>query len=77
MCIMQCVVDFDYRSFLFCRANNKDSQLLQFWKGADFGYVLERREEMKLMCVPETKVIICTVTFTKISHFHFLSEFSR
>lgn len=34
---------------------DKGSQLQEFWKGADFGYVLERRKEMKYMCAPENE----------------------
>ena len=41
--------------YLF-RANDKESQLLNFWQGADFGYVSERRKEMKRMCAPENEV---------------------
>ncbi|KAH3892497.1 EGF domain-specific O-linked N-acetylglucosamine transferase-like isoform X2 [Dreissena polymorpha] len=36
-------------------AQAKEDQLAQFWKGADFGYVLERRNEMTVYCAPETE----------------------
>ena len=42
--------------FFAYRTKDKGSQLQEFWKGADFGYVLERRKEMKYMCAPENEV---------------------
>ncbi|XP_048739593.2 EGF domain-specific O-linked N-acetylglucosamine transferase-like isoform X2 [Ostrea edulis] len=33
---------------------DKASQLELFWKSVDFGYVLERRRELKTICVPRT-----------------------
>lgn len=36
-------------------ASTKEDQLNQFWKGADFGYILERRKEMKLFCLPKSQ----------------------
>ncbi|XP_053377294.1 EGF domain-specific O-linked N-acetylglucosamine transferase-like [Mercenaria mercenaria] len=36
-------------------SSTKEDQLDQFWKGADFGYVLERRKEMKQFCVPKSQ----------------------
>ncbi|XP_060562426.1 EGF domain-specific O-linked N-acetylglucosamine transferase-like isoform X2 [Ruditapes philippinarum] len=36
-------------------ANTKEDQIDQFWKGADFGYVQERRNEMKAFCVPKSQ----------------------
>ncbi|XP_052781215.1 EGF domain-specific O-linked N-acetylglucosamine transferase-like isoform X2 [Mya arenaria] len=36
-------------------AHTKEDQLDQFWKGADFGYVLERRKETNVYCAPQTE----------------------
>lgn len=39
-----------------CRVQSKSEQLDRFWRTADFGMVLERRDEMKFLCKPEQEV---------------------
>ena len=45
-CVFPCVA----------RAQTKESQLDQFWRGADFGYVVERRAELTTYCKPQAEV---------------------
>ena len=42
--------------FILFRAKTKEDQENQFWKGADFGYVLERQKELTYFCKPKEKV---------------------
>lgn len=36
-------------------AKDKASQIVEFWKEADFGYIRERRNELLVMCSPESE----------------------
>lgn len=54
---------------LFSRAKDKATQVHEFWKAADFGYMKERRNELKVICQPESEVL----TFGKYSGLNFRS----
>jgi hypothetical protein len=41
----------------YCRTKGKDAQIEAFWKSADFGYMKERRDEVKVLCKPESEVL--------------------
>lgn len=39
-------------------AATKEAQIEAFWKAADFGYMKERRDELKVLCKPESEVVV-------------------
>nr|XP_034305094.1 EGF domain-specific O-linked N-acetylglucosamine transferase isoform X2 [Crassostrea gigas] len=49
---------------------DKESQLDLFWKSVDFGYVLERRRELKTICSPKTQEdsLLECVRYTRFCH---------
>uniref|UniRef100_K1Q7P3 B box-type domain-containing protein n=1 Tax=Magallana gigas TaxID=29159 RepID=K1Q7P3_MAGGI len=52
------------------RTKDKESQLDLFWKSVDFGYVLERRRELKTICSPKTQEdsLLECVRYTRFCH---------
>ena len=48
------------------RTKDKASQLDMFWKSVDFGYIQERRQELKTICSPKTQVPLLLHTSTFI-----------
>ena len=48
------------------RTKDKASQLDMFWKSVDFGYIQERRQELKTICSPKTQVPLLLHTGTFI-----------
>ena len=44
------------------RTQSKPAQVDLFWKEGDFGYIMERKEDMISMCEPQEKVV-CSLPF--------------
>jgi hypothetical protein len=57
---------------LLHRASDRDDQIDVFWRGADFGYIKERRNELTVLCEPYSSVSYQSIFLYFVSIFSVL-----